>query len=106
MVRHVLETDGRFDPARICHACKNKGHCKGECPISKDGQKSADSSVCVKSAGLVSSTLSIDISESDVLPLKTAPSKGGADGMYTLLAKGFVSLDGIEKILVKIIKPL
>lgn len=24
-VRHVPGTDGRFDPAMICHACKNKG---------------------------------------------------------------------------------
>lgn len=42
---HVPGTNGRYDPTRICHSCKNYGHWKGECPISRTGQKPADSSV-------------------------------------------------------------
>lgn len=37
-LRHVPGTNGRYDPTRICHSCKNNGHLKGECPISRAGQ--------------------------------------------------------------------
>lgn len=66
-LRHVPGTNGRYDPTRICHSCKNNGHLKGECPISRAGQKPADSSVYVKSAGLLFSAWCSDMSQSDVL---------------------------------------
>ena len=70
-MRHVPGTGGRFDTARICHACKNKGHWKRKCPISKTIKKSTDSSDYVKSAGIVASALSTV--EPDLL-LETNPS--------------------------------
>ena len=27
-VRHVPGTDGRLELAKVCHGCRNKGHCK------------------------------------------------------------------------------
>lgn len=89
-VRHVPGTNGRFDPARICHSCKNKRHWKMECPISK--------AVYVKSAGLVTSALSIDLSESDVLPLKTAPSKKVLMRCMHLLSKRFCKTPGLLRV--------
>lgn len=103
VVRHFPGTDGKFDPGKTCHACQNKGHWKGECPRSKTTQKSADSSVYVKSASLVSSALSTSMSES-VLPSGTVTSKH-VDELYTpFFSDGFVSLDGQGKVPVKILR--
>ena len=59
-VRSVPGTDGKFDPDKICHLCRNKGHWKGECPLSKREQRSNGSvrSVYAKSAGFVASASS------------------------------------------------
>ena len=102
-MRHVPGTNGKFDPARVCHACKNKGHWKGECPISKTGQTSADSSVYVKSTGLVSFAQSIDVSESG-LPGENSLAKS-VDELYApFVSDRFVSLDGNDKTPVKILR--
>lgn len=80
--RHVPGTNGRYDPTRICHSCKNNGHWKGECPTSMAGQKPTDSSVYMKSAGLVSSARHSEMSQSDGL-VKTA--QNGIENMYVTL---------------------
>lgn len=88
----------------ICHVCKNRGHWKGECPISRAGLKSADPSVYVKPAGLESRGL--NMSQSHVVPLKTANAKG-VDEMYApFVSDGFVSLDGEDKMPVKILRDI
>lgn len=87
-VRHVPGTDGKFDPGRTCHACKNKRHWKGECPLSKAGQISADASVYVKPVGLVTSALHANMSEF-VRPSGTVPFKH-VDELYRPFGKGKV----------------
>ncbi|XP_060882463.1 uncharacterized protein LOC132954040 [Labrus mixtus] len=93
--RSVPGTDGRFDPGKVCHSCKNKGNWKGECPISMSEQKSADSSVYMKSAGLVASLPSV---QSQMVP-GTSPdlSSKGVDEVYApFMSHGFVSLNDGE----------
>lgn len=34
-VREVAGTDDRFDPTRICHLCRLRGHWRNECPSTK-----------------------------------------------------------------------
>ncbi|KAK0135738.1 hypothetical protein N1851_028415 [Merluccius polli] len=102
-VRHVPGTDGKFDPGRTWHAFRNRGHWKGECPIRKAGQKSANTSVYAKPVGLVTSVLHTDMSES-VHPPGTVSSKH-VDELYTpFVSNGFVSLDGQGKVRVKILR--
>lgn len=56
-VRSVPGTDGKFDPGKVCHSCRNKGHWKGECPIrvNVSADQKLESSVYVKPTALVSS---------------------------------------------------
>lgn len=96
-MRSVPGTDGKFDPARVCHACRNKGHWKGECPISKTGQKSNISNVYAKSVVLVAPAPIIPG------PVVTSPHKTfvpcKVDESYDpFITEGYVSLaDNVRK---------